>query len=214
MTARLEKATEVVNAGSAIKSRIKEALEQVSRAYEAIRDRAHTAQIDFANADPVLSTDHQARGQFFYADGNDLPFQLNHVREAKHRATFERFGGEWQAVADLIALREAVKGVEVITREPKEPGLETVVKARVMKSFDQWMADRKAVFNWATEIVRELNAELPAVKRLPISINHVYCQNEHGTRWLRIDWYMNGRKVPFNTIVAAAETVQREKEGR
>ena len=103
-----------------------------------------------------------------------------------------------------------VSTLPIVTREPKGQALEATIKARVLKSFAETLADRRATFEWAKRIIEAAEAEHPGFKRLPISTNHVHCWNQHGTQWMRIDWYLAGHRTPFQAIIAAIDAVERE----
>lgn len=225
---RTAKAAAVVNAGSAIKAKIKEALEDLGRGFEAQRRVVMDALLDIfrqeRDAGRAVIVDgreqYEAGGrmdlatQAYYAFPHDL-----HLYRDKHKAAVAAVLGEdapagvFGTIENLFTLRLEVKAVEVVKFERKEPGIEEKIKERVLKTFEQFAADRRAQFDWATEIVRELNKDLPEVKKMPVSCRPVYCRNDHGTTWIRIDWYFRGEKVAFNVIAAAAQTVADEKKG-
>lgn len=209
------KALEIINAGSAIKSKIKEATDDLNRAYSERREVIMNACLDSFREDRANGKTegeiHATAASVCYWGMPDL-----HNFKEKHVALIVAAFADAQAetvaaINDIVAMRAAVKSVEVVAREVKEAGPEALVKARVMKSFEALTAERKAVFNWAVEIVRELNKELPEVEKMPVHVSHVYCRNSWGTSWLRLDWYFNGRKTPFNVIAAAAQKVEDEK---
>jgi len=208
----LEKSAELINAGGAIKSKIKEAMQALGREYDKLREKNHDAQIAYANTQKSLDAYSPERGEFFRS--NDLPFDLHQVRAEKHKAIFIRWSGEdvWKEVETLLDTREALKNLPVITKEAKEESVEEKVKKRVLTSFKSQIENNKANFNWAKAVLDEMNKELPEIKNMPVSINHVYCQNYHGTSWLRIDWFFSGKKVAFNVILAAVEAAKEEKK--
>ncbi|QWY83645.1 hypothetical protein [Rhizobium phage RHph_X2_26] len=221
------KAIEVINAGEAIKVRVKEANEDLGRAFDAKRRVIMDACLEVFRVEREAGRATIVDGREAYETGSamdlataayyGMPYGLHQWRAAKHAAMVRAaFGATLDAtlaeIDGLAALRDAVKAVPVVAREAKGETTEQKIRARVLKSFAELSAERRAQFDWATAIIRELNAELPEVKRLPVSVNHVYCSNMHGTNWLRIDWYFRGQKTAFNVIAAAAEKVTDEKK--
>lgn len=134
----------------------------------------------------------------------DIPFGLHQVREAKHK---EVFGDFWERVEALVELRAQVKAVPVGTFPRKEE----TVEAKIARTVREEIEANKEKFDVAKRIIElfgkwvfdeKLGKE---IAKFPISVNHVYCQNYFGTTWVRIDWYLSGRRTPFNMIMAAAE---------
>lgn len=180
---------EVLAAGEGSKAFIKRGLEAVNYLYDMVRDDVYS----------TMGYD------------NHLPMYPHEVREAKHK---EWFGDFWPRVAELVETREALRALPILTRQPKQEGVETKIRRTIL---DEIKA-RKEGFDIAKRIV-ELFAEfttneygLPVVKGLPLHCDYVYCSNQFGTHWIRIDWYLSGRKTAFNSIMAACEQVKAERE--
>ncbi|AKF13646.1 hypothetical protein PHIN3_383 [Sinorhizobium phage phiN3] len=228
------KAVAIVNAGSAIKAKIKEANEDLARAFDVLERLVKDALLavmreerDAGRAviDNNTGCETYAKKGSRFDHANQayygFPFDLHNYR-AKHRAAVEAVVGTealaetFTTIEDLFALRLEVKAVEVVKFERKEAGAEEAIKDRVLKSFEEWLKDRKETFDWSKRIIEEFNKEVPTAEdmKLPVSINPVYCRNFHGTTWVRIDWFLAGKKVPFQVIMGAAQTVADEKEGK
>lgn len=219
------KAVAIVNAGSAIKSKIKEANEDLARAYAEKREVIMNACLDtFAAVRGDRPYDAAIEAEINETGANKLYWAMPdfHNFKAKHAAMIrEVFAAEHDAVIaaieDLVALRAELKAVEVVKFEKKET-IEDKIKTAVLKGFEDTIADRRAQFNWASEIIRALNENLPyeAGKGLfaPVSVQPVYCRNYFGTAWVRIDWYFRGEKMAFNVIMAAVGAIADEKKGK
>jgi hypothetical protein len=226
------KAVAIVNAGSAIKSRVKEANEDLARAFDLQREVVQNALLDVMREERNAGRAVIESGREVYAEDSMMakanaayyafPFQLNHFRP-KHKEAVEAVIGTaiedtFAKIEELVALRAEVKAVEVVKFDRKEPTFEENIKDRVLKSFAEVNAEKKAQFDWAAEIIREMNAELPyeAEKGLlaPISVRPVYCMNYAGTAWVRIDWYFRGDKMASNLILAAVGKIVDEKKGK
>lgn len=215
------KAVAIVNAGAAIKVRIKEANEDLARAYDVQKQVIMNACLDLFRA---AREDGKTHEEINAMPANALYYAMPdlHVFKAKHadaiRAVFTDKEDVIAAIEELVELRAGVKAAEVIKFERKEQTVEEKIKDRVLKNFAEVAADRRAQFNWAAEIIREMNKELPyeADKGLlaPINCRPVYCMNYAGTAWVRIDWYFRGEKMAMNVILAAVGKIADEKKGK
>lgn len=192
-------AAALINAGEATKSKVKEACEHLARAYDKVTHEIH----DILLADRSIE------------DWDALYWNIPalHNWKPRHDEMFKGFPVQAAQAAALANLRTEVKALPIIAREAKGPTAEAQIKARVLKSFTEWAANRRAQFDWAKAICDAAEEVRPGVLRLPVSINHVYCCNAHGTQWVRIDWFMNGTRTPFQVIAAAADAAMRERAG-
>lgn len=199
---RIADAQAAFEAGFLSKAAQKRALDDLNRAYDMIRETAHDAQIDHANADETgpLCTDYQARGEFFASC--DLPFDLHQVRD-RHVAIIE----EWSAdhapvVRDLIALRAAIKAAE-IAPAPVNEEKERVEAIR--QTIVDEMARRQAQFVEALDLGRKFGG-------LPVTVSAHWVHGHKGAIFLRHFFYLNGRLTPLNVIIAAAQRLEAEKK--
>lgn len=177
----------------------KRALDQLNRAYDAIREAAHDAQIDHANGNPALNNVGENRFSFFRE--NDLPFGLHQVRD-RHIAIIAKWSDDAQTVRDLIALRAAIKEAE-IAPAPAKPEAEQRAE-QVRKSVIDEMERRKAQFVEGLDIARHFGG-------LPVSVNAHWVHGHKGAVFLRHFFYLRGKLTPLNTIVAIAEAYEREQ---
>jgi hypothetical protein len=204
-------AAALINAGEAIKAKVKEATDLLNRAYSSVLD-IHNAQVIRESAEANPRNDEEGWKAYAAAiAARDLPFDLHHVRADKHRAAAESTGC-WNQIEALVNLRAEVKAIPIVVREAKGPTAEEQIKARVLKSFSEIAADRRAAFDWAKAIIAAAEEVRPGFRRLQLHVHHVYCQNQHGTEWIRIDWFLNGRRTAFNVIAAAWEAVDKAEE--
>jgi hypothetical protein len=194
MTTRNERnskiAAEVLAKGEANKATIKTGLEAVSRMYDDVRG-------EFNDATK-------------YAHCWDVAMELHNVRVAKHAGVF---GDWWPRVFELVELREAIKAMPVIVREAK---METV-EQKIVRTLKEEIERRRDNYDRAKRAVDLLVEFHPSedtglmtafVKRLNTHV--VYCQNSFGTSWLRIDWYLDGRKTAFQFIMGAIQEIREE----
>lgn len=203
---------ELINKGQALKSHVKDAMDTLNRAYDALTRIMNDAKYEAVNALlDVTKPDNRSQAYWDMLNAAETPFDLHHVREAKHKAIFEKFG-MWEIVSGLIDTRAALKEVEIVKQVPKEKSPEELIKEKVVKTFSQLNAEAKANFDWAVAVMEAMGNTNPEMMILPITNRAYYCQNQFGTHWVRIDWFLDHKKTKFMTIVAAAEKVKRDLE--
>lgn len=194
------RAAEMLNAGFASKARQQDALALLTRAFDYVRDVRADAIRDLApgqNAATAAEVDWEARGAYFAA--NELPFQLNHVRE-KHAPIF---ADRWAEVQELVALREAIKAAP-IQPSSKVETVATQIERRVTESLQSLMERRKAQFIEGCELH-------DIFKGLPVSINAHWVYNPKGADFIRRFYYMNGKLTPLAIIIAVLEAKEKEE---
>lgn len=213
---RIETATAAFEAGFLSKAAQKRAQDELSRAYEAIRDQAHNAQIAHANATAGLDTNCDARWAFFAA--NEMPFDLHQVRD-RHLPIFAQWApAEAGVIVDLINLRAAIKAAP-LAPAPVKP--EAEVKAEtIRRSIVDEMARRKAVFVEGMEIGRMFaalyprkdknGADLGPAASLPVTVNAHWVYGHKGAQFPRHFFYLNGKLTALQTIIAIADQLERE----
>lgn len=190
--------------------RYKATLEQVLAAGEGSKTFLKTGQ-DAANwlYEQVREKWNDSTG---FSRWQEIPFNLCHVREAKHA---EIFGADfWKPVSELVEIRETIKAMPVLVRAPKEESVEQKIRRTLAEEIKR----RKEKFDFAKRSI-ELFAEFvfdekmgmhkTFVKRLHTEV--VHCSNSFGTNWTRIDWYLDGKKTAFQFIMGAIDEVKRER---
>lgn len=180
----------------------KRAQEILNRAYTAIRDEIHTAQIKVANADPATNQHGHERGAFF--ERNALPFDLHQVRD-RHFDIAANFGAGFMIVRDLLALRASIKDAP-LAPAPVKPEIEVKAEA-VRRTIMEEMERRKALYIDGLEMARHFG-------RLPVSVNAHWVHGHKGAQFIRHFFYLAGKLTPLNTILAIADTLEREEAAR
>ena len=198
-------ALDAFNAGFLSKAAQKRALDNVSRAFDLVTGATRDAILSEASATFTdLSTVEleQARIDWTNARGYwAMPSYPHEYRAAKHGEIFERYGNRADAER-LAALRDAIKGADIAPAPVNETAkrVETVRRS----IFDE-MERRKAQYVEALEIGRLFGG-------LPVHVNAHIVHGHKGAVFLRHFFYLRGKLTPLNTIIAAAETLARERE--
>ena len=208
---------ELLRAGQASKSKIAEANRFISRAYDEVVEACNDAV--FADAKvkfPVFfdedaeydEANEEVKGCQKFLNENRIDVKVAQASKAK--AIFEKYGF-WSKVEALVELRASIKkNVTVVARPVKEIELEASIKDEVLKSFEEESAERKAQFDWSVNAIKAFDARFPGKKSLAIGVDAIECGNEFGTRWLRFDWSLAGKRVAFAVIEAAVAKVDAE----
>lgn len=197
----------------------KRAQEELSRAYNSIREKAFDAVRDhaFATIPGAEQADYTARNEIFRA--NDLPFDLHQVRD-RHVEIVAKWSDDAAILPEMIALRAAIKAAE-IAPAPAKPEIE--VKAEIVRrSIVEEMERRKALFVEGMEIGRifaqlyprkdkDGNALGPSAS-LPVTVNAHWVHGHKGAVFTRNFFYLAGKLTPLNTIIAIADQLEREAE--
>lgn len=182
-----ERLNAVLDAGEGSKTKIKEATDALNRFYEELLEKANEA-------------DNMAKVW-------ERPFGLHQVRP-KHEEFFP--ADIWVKVQELVETREIVKALPVVARVAKV-NPEQVIRKSVIEMIEKNRANfdiTKATLDALVEFV----GDETFVKG--VGVQGHYCQNYFGTKWIRYDWYLQGRKVPFNHIMAAIDAIRAEREGK
>lgn len=185
----------VINSDGALKSHIKVALEAVVRIYD---EMIKTARQNEILGIYKVSGRTEALEHAYW----NIP-DLHNVKE-KHK---EFLGDFYPQAVELKELRDAIKAVPVVTVQKKEESIETTIR-NLLKNKIETTAEK---FDYAKFVMDEFAKMVfsekfgKEVMLAPISNVPVYCMNYFGTSWVRIDWYLNGRKTSFNMIMAAIE---------
>lgn len=215
---RIALAQAAFEAGFASKAGQKRALEELNRGYNVIRDAAFSAQVDAApfQGSKVELTAEQYAERNAHFRANDLPFDLHQVRD-RHIEILARWTEEAALVRDLIALRAAIKDAP-IAPAPEKP--EAVVKAEaVRRSIVEEMERRKAMFVEGLDLGRVFAELFPRKNKageiipsasLPVTVNAHWVRGHKGTDFVRHFFYLGGKLTPLQTIMAIADTLDRE----
>lgn len=201
--ARLTKALDAALDAYPSKAAQKRVLDDLNRAYDAARDAygdLYRVELFANDAKGWTAADRAA----FLAEC-DVPFDLHLVRES-HIARLRIYSVE---IADLVVrlrdTREAVR--ETAIEPPIKTGLAIEErKIEISNSIRAEMERLGRMYDSALYVGRLFGG-------LNVSANVHLVTNAHGTTFVRAFYYVDGRRMPLNTILAAADTLAREKEG-
>ena len=127
----------------------------------------------------------------------------HNFRTSKHLGFYERYEqGERARIA--FDLRNAIKAAEIVVSVKDEPAKRAEA---VRKSILEEMEARKVQYVRALDLGRLFGG-------LPVSVNAHWVHGHKGAVFLRHFFYLRGKLTPLNTIMAAADTLAREREGR
>jgi len=183
----IERATKAFEAGFTSKAAQKEALSDVSRAYEILKHEIQGMCLEIAHADRT-----EAQNELYWG----LPDL--HNWKAKHAElstrVFPQSADQVSQIEDLVNLRAAIKGAEVVKVERKE----NERTAAITKSIREIMEQRNAQYARGLKIYDMFNG-------LPVSVNVHLVVNQHGTEFLRAFYFMGGVMTPLNVILAVMD---------
>ncbi|RWX72563.1 hypothetical protein [Mesorhizobium sp. M2A.F.Ca.ET.039.01.1.1] len=178
----------------------KRATDDLSRAYEAVRDQITSAILRDRGPMTTAPTEEETRLTDLYYS---IPFDLHQVRD-RHFEALAAYPA-FEIVRDFIAMRAAIKAAP-IAPAPVKPEIE--VKAeKVRRSIIEEMQRHKQQYVRGLEVARLFGG-------LPVSVNAHWVNGHKGAVFLRHFFYLRGELTPLNTIIAIAETIEREQEGR
>jgi hypothetical protein len=187
-------AAAALEAGFASEAGRKQALADLNRAYEALRD------IERDKLLPGLwNAEGTERDETVMTLLDAIPFDLHQFRAKATEALASRpaFIAEVQALA---ALRAEIKAAPV---EPRPPREDHPLLRAARADIEAIQAKRLGDYQDALDLGRRF-------KGLPVNVHRVFCGNYAGTRWVRMDWFLSGNKVAFNIIAAAYDKLVRE----
>jgi len=207
----IDAALDAFNAGFTSKAAQKSALDDVSRAFDIVSGEVKKAVLarrpfiaDTATHEEIIAW-HEA----FHAsiDGAiyDAPFYLHLIRE-KHINLIDQagFGIEARTIESLIDLRNQIKAAPI--NKPTKDTATIEAKARIEKSIVEIMQLRGEQYARALNLGELFNG-------LPVSANSHWVVNQHNTQFVRTFYYLAGELTPLNVIIAAAQELERRKEG-
>jgi hypothetical protein len=200
MADQIERATAAIAAGSFTSAaRQKEALGHLNSAYEHLRSMAHGVAVQ-AGWDRMPEGARIAEWTDAEQAILDMPFGLHQWRPKHSAACPEQAEG----VESLLAMRDEIKAMPIDPRPVREDH-PLLIEARKEAGVDlAALRDRRVKqYQDALDFGRTFGG-------LPVGVTRVWCRNYAGTVWVRLDWHMNGRRVPFNTIAAAYDKLVRE----
>lgn len=202
-------AMESFEAGFTTKAAQKDALDDLNRAFDELRNAAQKAILDEGNAlfayqtamgkseDEAWKLRSERINALGYYSVPSYPHQLRD----KHLAMFGENAARATEVRDL---REAIKAAPIVRVESEKAATDKVVAA-VRESIIDTMQRHAKMYVDALDMGRQFGG-------LPVSVNAHWVINEHGTRFLRHFFYLRGKLTPLNVILAAAQTLADEEK--
>lgn len=198
MNARFDAAINGAESEYRTKSAQKDALAAMNCAYDAARAVVRDAIIAVAN-ERFPANCHE---RFDFINQWDMPFDLHQVRD-KHIAIAAYWSLRAEAIIKaLVALRADVKAAPVV---PVERNTEVADKIEAVQgSIREEMERIGKMYAEALEIGRLFNG-------LPVTASVHMVTNQYGTTFLRAFYYLAGKRMPINLIIAAAQALADQK---
>ena len=139
-----------------------------------------------------------------------VPMDL-HVWKPKVAAKFAAYP-EFVADCDALAdLRAAIKVAPVEPKPVREDHPLLVLARKEPESFVDLNRRLQGEYRDALDLGRTLRDRKGApLEGLPVNVHRVFCANYGGTTWVRLDWFLSGRRVAFSVIAAAYDALVRE----
>ena len=169
----------------AAKSHQKEALGELNSGYQMLRDNNFQFSIDSLSREDYFA----------------IPFDLHQIRD-KHFRLFDE--AHHADLTDLITFRVLLKELEVVKPAPKSDRI-TAKQAEVTETVVDLIERRMAQYHEAIELGRLFGG-------LPVSVTPHQVTNEYNTTFTRCFYYLAGKFTPLSVIMAAMDTLAREKE--
>lgn len=190
----IAQAAAAFDAGFASEAARKNALADLGRAYDRAReDFMHALIAEHPHVDGV------GRGDLFETLYWGVPMYV-HIWGPKQDALFAAYPDLLAKVAECRDLRAAIKAADVA---PRPVRVDHPAAVRVQKTLAEMMAARNVSYIAAVDLGHVLG-------RLPVSCAGHYCRNEGGTTWVRVDYYLRGRRTAFAVIAAAYDALVRD----
>lgn len=182
----------------------KRVLDDLNRAYDAARDAyGDLYRVDlFANDEAAGGFDQWDRAEFLNA--RDVPFDLHHVRD-HHVARIHKYSVTAATIVSKARrIRDDVKATPI--EAPIKTNVETEErKIAISRTIEEEMQRIGAMYHNALDLGRMFGG-------LNVSANVHLVTNQYGTRFVRAFYYLDGKRMPLNVILAAADTLAREKK--
>ena len=184
-------AINALNAGFTTKSGKKEAISDATRAFDKQRGAIHSILL----ADRTIGGDNWSELYYY------VPAM--HNWKAKHDEAYAFAGDEiLQTIRDLIELRAAIKDAPIATVAPREVSKYEIATTKTLADLIEL---RKTQYLRAIDLGTIFNG-------LPVSANTHLVTNQYGHTFLRTFYFLAGVMTPLNTIIAAAEELERRKK--
>ena len=130
-----------------------------------------------------------------------IPLDLHQIRD-KHTHLFDEV--HHANLNELVTLRVLLKLIPVVKPEPKSDRI-TAKQAEVTATVVDMIKRRTAQYHEAVELGRLFGG-------LNVSVTPHLVTNEFNTTFTRCFYFLEGKFTPLSVIMAAADTLAREKE--
>lgn len=130
-----------------------------------------------------------------------IPLDLHQIRD-KHTHLFDEV--HHANLSELVDLRVLLKLIPVVKPEPKSDRI-TAKQAEVTATVVDMIKRRTAQYHEAVELGRLFGG-------LNVSVTPHLVTNEFNTTFTRCFYFLEGKFTPLSVIMAAADTLAREKE--
>lgn len=199
MEARFEDALAAVAASYPSKAAQRLVLDKLNRAY----DHARALVRDLILADATVRCATSGEDRSAHIDRWSMPFDLYQVRD-EHVVTAEYWNlRAGQIVRALRDLRAEVKAAPVVKVEKADAAVAEKTE-QVQRTIREEMDRLGKMYADALDIGRLFNG-------LPVSANVHMVTNQYGTTFVRAFYFLDGRRMPINLIIAAAQQLAEEK---
>ncbi len=192
----IELAEVAFNEGFKSKSAKNEAMKNLNRAYEIIKDSIQ---------DLVLEVPKEERTEEHNSIYWDLPNNL-HVWKAKHSAlvisTFPEMASQCELIEQLVELRHAIKNAEI---QPVEVNEQKEKVIAVQKSLQEMLEQVGKQYQRGMNLSEMFGG-------LDVHANVHMVTNQYGTRFVRAFYYLFGELTALNVIIAVAQDNKKRKE--
>ena len=212
---RIEAASAALNSGFRTKAAKKDAIDQLNRAYSAIReDMFHEINaVNDAKRKELMAAAGKTEEELTElwqnyarrwtkegmkivkkaAETHDAPYDLHQVRD-RHIDNLFTIIGVAQEVRTLTMLRETIKNAEITPPAPKSNREEEITR----KTLEQLREMRLEQFEHGCDLHDIFG-------RLPVTASWHWVTNQYGTTFQRVFYYMDGKLTPLGIILAILE---------
>lgn len=161
----------------------KDALQNLNHAYDILKDDIRKFCLTFPRENRTEQQDN-----VYYSIPHDL-----HQWKAKHTSlvlsVFPHAETLTAQIENLVELRNTIKSAEIVKVERKANDK----VATITKTIHEMIALRKSQFETGMKLCEVFG-------NLPVSMNWHYVVNQHGTSFIRVFYYMDGKLTPLNMI--------------
>jgi len=194
----IARALEMFEAGFTTKSAQKDALDNVSRAFDRVKE-------DVQNA--------LCERYFWVMEYKDVPLEVRllsddlccmypHQFRDRHADALVALGFDAKPFVELADFRNTIKSAEIIKVAVKEPCAKTI---EIQKFIGDELARLKKCYVEGLDLSERLG-------HLPVTANSHWVVNQYGHGFPRTFYFLNGKLTRLSIIICIAEELERRKE--